>query len=85
MRLVSASRLATCPDIHIFWVQACGEALGKSDKALIAKDFPLPQQGAAKRGQADTRERRLRSGDDIHIFWWQACGEALDKPIKPLI
>jgi hypothetical protein len=77
MRLVSASRLATCPDIHIFWVQACGEALGKSDKALIAKDFPLPQQGAAKRGQADVREPASGAAT-ISTF---SGGKLVEKPL----
>ncbi|BEV16489.1 hypothetical protein HBDW_32770 [Herbaspirillum sp. DW155] len=76
---------ATCPDIHIFWEQACGEALGKSAKSLIPKDFPAARGQEAKNGQASLAGRRVMVRDDIHIFWWQACGEALDKPFKPLI
>jgi len=74
-----------CPDIHIFWEQACGEALGKSGKVLIAKDFPSPRPQQAKNGQSAVPNARCTTRNDIHIFWEQACGEALDKPLKPLI
>jgi hypothetical protein len=86
-------RCRTCKDIHIFWEQACGEALDKPLKPLILNNFPLTQQRLAKTPKIhppqafqlapDSKHdvaRRFRQ--DIHTFWEQACGQALDKRYK---
>ena len=38
-------------DIHIFWEQACGKALGKRIKSLIAKGIHRQGSGWAISGQ----------------------------------
>ncbi|WP_413457200.1 hypothetical protein [Herbaspirillum huttiense] len=80
-------------DIHIFWEQACGEALDKPLKPLIPNNFSLMQQRLAKHAQSRPIQgfqplaspkygvaRHFRQ--DIHTFWEQACGQALDKVAK---
>jgi hypothetical protein len=92
----SNKRCTTRNDIHIFWEQACGEALDKPLKPLIRNNFSISQQRLAnfvktcaiEAFQLAARSKsRLacRFTQDIHTFWEQACGQALDKTPKPLI
>jgi len=92
----SNERCATRNDIHIFWEQACGEALDKPLKPLIRNNFSISQQrlanvvktGATEAFQLAARSKSRRAWhltQDIHTFWEQACGQALDKKPKPLI